>query len=114
MAPAAELTHLDARGKLSRLAGLPLIGQNHKARLGGWAMWQSRGESSASAPVILVVEDEPVARDCLRDLLEQEGYLVEAAGDGVAGLERIDQGGIDLVLLDLMLPKMDGFELCRR
>jgi DNA-binding response OmpR family regulator len=46
--------------------------------------------------------------------LEKEGYEVESAGDGSVGLQRFRDGGIDLVLLDLMLPGMDGLEVCRR
>ena len=66
------------------------------------------------APVLLVIEDDPGIRDFLQLLLEGEGYTVETAADGRTGLARIAVGGIDLVLLDLMLPKLDGFEVCRR
>src|SRR5216684_4021673 len=65
-------------------------------------------------PVILVVEDDPATRELLRDLLEAAGYGVERAADGEEGLARVREGGIDLVLLDVMLPTMDGFEVCRR
>ena len=67
-----------------------------------------------TGPVILVIEDEPPVRDMLRTLLELEGYTVEIAADGAAGLARIEAGGIDLVLLDVMLPELDGLELCRQ
>jgi DNA-binding response OmpR family regulator len=63
---------------------------------------------------ILVVEDEPMLRDGLRDLLEGAGHSVEAVGDGASGLERGREEAFDLVLLDLMLPKLDGIEVCRR
>jgi DNA-binding response OmpR family regulator len=62
---------------------------------------------------ILVVEDEPTIATGLRDDLELEGFVVEVAGDGVAALSRILEGKFDLVLLDLMLPGMDGFAVCR-
>ena len=65
-------------------------------------------------PLLLVIEDDPGIRDFLQHLLEAEGYTVETAADGRTGLARIAAGGIDLVLLDLMLPKLDGFEVCRR
>ena len=65
-------------------------------------------------PIVLVVDDDPAICVFLRRLLEQAGYTVETAADGAAGLARVEAGGIDLVLLDLMLPEMDGFELCRR
>jgi len=65
-------------------------------------------------PVILVIEDDPATRELLRDLLEAAGYAVERAADGEEGLARVREGGIDLVLLDLMLPNMNGLEVCRR
>jgi two-component system response regulator RegX3 len=67
-----------------------------------------------SRPVVLVVEDEVVTRRVLTQLLEQDGYVVEAVASGEAGLARIAEGGIDVVLLDLMLPGLDGIELTRR
>jgi signal transduction histidine kinase len=68
----------------------------------------------SNPPIILVVEDDPVLADVVCDLLEDSGYAVELASDGAAGVARIEQGGIELVLLDLMLPDVDGLELCRR
>ncbi len=65
-------------------------------------------------PVVLVVEDEVVTRRVVTQLLEQDGYAVEAVADGETGLARIAEGGIDVVLLDLVLPGLDGLELCRR
>src|SRR5262249_28111174 len=63
---------------------------------------------------ILIVEDDPLIAEVLTSLLEASGHRVEAAEDGASGLDRILAGGIDLVLLDLMLPEIDGLELCRR
>jgi DNA-binding response OmpR family regulator len=57
---------------------------------------------------ILVVEDEPRLRGLLRLYLEREGYAVADAGDGATALESYDADGADLVILDLMLPKMQG------
>ena len=68
----------------------------------------------STPPAILVVEDDPVLADVPCDLLQHAGYAVERAADGTAGVARIEQGGIELVLLDLMLPDVDGIELCRR
>jgi PAS domain S-box-containing protein len=60
------------------------------------------------------VEDKPAVAEMLRALLESEGYAVEVASTGVAGLARVQTGELDLVLLDVMLPDLDGLELCRR
>ena len=57
---------------------------------------------------ILIVEDEPQLRALLRLYLEREGYRVTDAGDGAAALAAFDQHGADLVVLDLMLPGMQG------
>ena len=65
-------------------------------------------------PIVLVVEDDRAMSRLLRRLLEDAGYTVEVAADGAAGLARLQAGGIDLVLLDLMLPGLDGFQLCRK
>ncbi len=62
---------------------------------------------------ILIVEDEPTIATGLRDDLAIEGFVVEVAEDGAAGLSRILEGKFDLILLDLMLPGMDGFGVCR-
>jgi len=63
---------------------------------------------------ILVVEDEPSLREGLVDLLSHHGYEVDAAVDGESAVRVGLEQEFDLVLLDLMLPRMDGFEVCRR
>lgn len=63
---------------------------------------------------ILVVEDDPSIRLGLQMNLKAEGYRVSVAGDGLSGLERARQGGIELLILDVMLPKLNGFELLRQ
>ncbi len=61
---------------------------------------------------ILVVEDEPTIATGLKDDLEVEGFAVEVADDGATALGRILEGKFDLVLLDLMLPGLDGLSIC--
>ncbi|HEX6100642.1 MAG TPA: response regulator transcription factor [Thermoanaerobaculia bacterium] len=63
---------------------------------------------------ILVVEDERSLREALADLLGRRGFVVETVADGLAGAERGAQSDVDLVLLDLTLPRLDGVEVCRR
>lgn len=63
---------------------------------------------------ILIIEDDRDIASIERDYLELNGYQVEIAPDGVTGLERALRGSFDLILLDLMLPGMDGFSVCRR
>jgi DNA-binding response OmpR family regulator len=67
-----------------------------------------------SDTIVLVVEDDEAISELLRLLLEQAGYVVLAAPDGATGLALIEAGSVDVVVLDLMLPGMDGLEICRR
>ncbi|MBV9605770.1 MAG: response regulator transcription factor [Solirubrobacterales bacterium] len=67
-----------------------------------------------SAARVLVVDDEHALRRLLRLYLEKEGYEVLEADDGLDALSRLRRGGIDLALVDVMLPELDGFEVVRR
>jgi DNA-binding response OmpR family regulator len=62
---------------------------------------------------ILIVEDEPALQDTLAYNLNRQGYTTETAADGRAALESARRSQPDLILLDIMLPGMDGFEVCR-
>ena len=62
---------------------------------------------------ILIVEDEPSMRMGLKDNLEFEGFSVDYAEEGKTGLEKIRTNNYDLVLLDVMLPEISGFEICK-
>jgi len=64
-------------------------------------------------PLILVVEDEPGIALGLEDDLRMEGYEVEVVGDGAVACRRARETAFDLVLLDVMLPGKDGFDVCR-
>ena len=63
---------------------------------------------------VLVVDDEPNIVMSLRFLMEREGFEVEVAPTGEAALRALDRGPADLVLLDVMMPELDGFEVCQR
>ena len=65
-----------------------------------------------NAPRILLVEDEPNLARGIRENLEAEGYHVDVLGDGRAALTRIRQEEFNLIVLDVMLPGMDGFSVC--
>ena len=63
---------------------------------------------------ILIIEDDREIAEIERDYLELDGMEADISGDGVSGLEKALSGGYDLILLDLMLPGLDGFSVCRR
>jgi DNA-binding response OmpR family regulator len=72
----------------------------------GWNVGREKGR-------ILIVEDEPTIAKTLRLSLEAEGYEVRQAGDGLEALNQVRRDPPDLILLDVMLPKFDGFKVCR-
>ena len=63
---------------------------------------------------ILIVDDEPLIVKGLRFSLEQDGYIIDAAYDGEEALAKTKEGEFDLILLDVMLPKMDGMQVCQQ
>jgi two-component system OmpR family response regulator len=63
---------------------------------------------------ILVVDDDPHIREVVRFALEKEGFAVVEAGGGAEALERFEREGPDLVVLDILMPDLDGTEVCRR
>lgn len=68
----------------------------------------------AAASRLLVVEDEPAISDVVATALRYQGYAVTQLDDGSAGLSEVLRSSYDLVILDVMLPGVDGFEICRR
>ncbi|MCP2343255.1 response regulator transcription factor [Actinomadura rupiterrae] len=71
-------------------------------------------ESGAARGRILVVDDEPAVRESLTSSLEFEGYDVGAAADGLLALDAVERERPDLVVLDVLMPRMDGLTACRR
>ncbi|TDD61131.1 response regulator transcription factor [Actinomadura darangshiensis] len=71
-------------------------------------------EPSPQPARILVVDDEPAVRESLSSSLEFEGYRVADAADGVTALEHVEKEAPDLVVLDVLMPRMDGLTTCRR
>jgi DNA-binding NarL/FixJ family response regulator len=76
-------------------------------------MTQSRGSDTAAPARILIVDDEPLNVDYLEQELEGLGFLTETAADGAEALERVAAAAPDLVLLDVMMPRMDGISALR-
>jgi CheY-like chemotaxis protein len=63
---------------------------------------------------ILVVDDDEMVLMALDELLKPEGYEVQTVSAGSEALQKLDQGGYDLLMLDVIMPEMDGYELCKR
>lgn len=97
------LTYGERREGLRETVGMMLADAAEMVPLGG-------GE----APVILVVDDEPINIQVLRNVLAPQGYIVQAAENGIDALAAIDKQKPDLVVLDVMMPQMGGLEVARR
>jgi len=71
-------------------------------------------DSGPDRPCILIAEDHPDSREALRTLLEVHGYAVRVASDGRRAVEAALESDPDLIVMDIMMPEMDGFEATRR
>jgi len=77
---------------------------------------QLRPQSDPAKPplaTLLVVDDEPQNVELMREVLRSAGYATRSAGNGVEALQAVNHGKPDAILLDLMMPEMDGFEVLR-
>jgi len=77
-------------------------------------MSSDSGRSSAASSTVLVVDDDESNRDVLGRVLQSKGYKVVLAGSGPEAIERVEQGGIDLVLLDIMMPDVSGLDVLKK
>jgi len=68
---------------------------------------------SLEGSTIVLAEDDRLTREHTAGILRSKGFVVETVEDGQLAIERVVQGGIDLVLLDVLMPKMSGLETCR-
>lgn len=98
-------------GKLQTDAGAPALPD--EATGPGANVDDARTSEQAGAR-LLVVDDDPNNRDILARRLRKAGFLVDTAPDGIEGLRRIEAGGFDLVILDVMMPGMTGLEVLER
>lgn len=71
-------------------------------------------ETSAKLPIALIADDDATVRTIMREVLEQAGFQVEEAADGQAALDHFEQYNPDVVLLDVEMPGMDGYTVCKR
>ena len=74
----------------------------------------SAGRLAATMPLVLIVDDDESLRELVRVNLELEGYAVREAGSAEEGLRALEEEVPDLILLDVMMPKVDGWEMLRR
>lgn len=72
-----------------------------------------QNQSSPQSTKILVVEDDAFLREIYLDTLKRGGFIVDVASDGDEGYEKIKNGGYDLILLDIIMPKKDGLQIMR-
>jgi twitching motility two-component system response regulator PilH len=72
------------------------------------------GTATAGRPLVLIVDDDAQLREFIRVNLEMDGYVVREAGSADEGLAALEEEPPDLVLLDVMMPQVDGFEMMRR
>ena len=77
-------------------------------------MDRTRGCAGGTPPTVLVIDDDGATQDLLALLLGSAGYTLLRADSGEAGLALLDQAPVDLVVLDLRLPGLDGFDVCVR
>src|SRR5512145_2202717 len=70
--------------------------------------------NNQNSMTVMVIEDHPDQRELLEIVLQKEGYRVVPAANGVEALEKLEKGPAQVILSDVMMPKMDGFELMRK
>ena len=78
------------------------------------AFLDSSSPSATAGPLVLIVDDDEQVREYVRVNLEAEGYIVREAGNADEGLQALEEAQPDLVLLDVMMPRVDGWEMLQR
>ena len=98
-----------AEAETRRVADTVMTGESPRLKAGGVAAL----DVTETPARVLIVDDEPTLRDTLSFYLRREGFEVKAVEDGAAALVATRADHPDLIVLDIMLPKMDGFQVCR-
>ena len=91
-----------------------LPGTSHSDSSTSWVRAEQQTPAAGPQPRILVVDDEPPIVELVAGYLAREGWDVRTAGDGLAAIQAIRDWAPDAVVLDLMLPGIDGIEVCRQ
>jgi chemosensory pili system protein ChpA (sensor histidine kinase/response regulator) len=95
--------------QLAQRAGIPVFDPNAEARV----VQSAAAAGAAGRPTVLIVDDSLTVRKITSRLLTREGYTVLTAKDGVDALQVIAERAPDVILLDIEMPRMDGFELTK-
>src|SRR4051812_22045992 len=77
----------------------------------GWGRARPVHQSGSCMPTILIADDEPAIAAAFADVLNDEGYETLTVGDGAAALSLLARRGVDLVIADVMMPRLNGFQL---
>lgn len=104
---------LGADDYLTKPYNIPFVRSRVAACLRGHSSQLSNMKQVADGTRLLVVDDNPMNRDMLQRRLESEGYQVTTAHNGKAALKLVGQHEFDLILLDILMPEMDGYEVLR-
>jgi excisionase family DNA binding protein len=104
--------HVETVRRLARRGRIPSfkVGKDWRFRKADLLHWAENHHLRNQPPVILVVDDEQPVRDLARQIFERQGFKVLEAGDGIDGLAALYRENVQLILLDLQMPSMNGVE----
>lgn len=107
--------HVETVRRLARKGKIPAfkVGKDWRFQRRALLRWIDEHHLRTHPPCVLVVEDEEIARELVKNFLEEKGYRVHLAWDGREGLGCVNNERVDLVLLDLQMPVMNGPEFLR-
>jgi two-component system, cell cycle response regulator len=92
---------------------LKAVSQGDRAETGEDQNSHAHASRPVSGSVVVVADDDRITREMLSQILKNHGFVVDAVADGQLALERVAKGGVDLVLLDVLMPRLSGLEACR-